>query len=141
MNPEEAHARRTEMERASPIVDETMMPPNNVEKLPDGHRLWSKQGANRPEQFFVLDDSGDHPEAATDGPLHLDVSHPLYMASDLLAIPLVNAAGEPTSTPSDAATILQLAVRFGWPISDGLGHRYAVAGLGADVSLALWGSR
>jgi hypothetical protein len=57
-----------------------------IEQLPDRHRLWHHAGAELPSQFYIIDDSGEHPSETDDVPLHLDFGRSLLMETDCVAI-------------------------------------------------------
>lgn len=93
--------------------------------LPDGHRLFSKEGH---PGFLIADESGDTPEYTDDGELFLDTARNLlidqetdtdepYRIETHCMIPLRTAHGAITSTPTNPATIMHLAITFEWKVT------------------------
>lgn len=99
-----------------------------IKTLPDGHRLFQGRGFS-PLRTAIVDESGATPDETEDGVLWLDHNRPLIAAVGLnpnCIIPLVNADGKKTSTPSTFQTLLILAVEFRWEILGAYGQTYTV---------------
>lgn len=96
-----------------------------IDKLPDGHRVFSTK-VDGEIMYAIADDSGFTPEDTDDGVLWLDHKRCLIVdrdesynpAREFIAIPLVDDKGKQTRTPSDMSSVLHLANLLKWQVED-----------------------
>lgn len=108
---------------------------NPMFTLPDGHRIFTKQ--DQPG-YLIADESGDTPDQTDDGELFLDLKRNLLIDQEpedgngrivtYCDIPLLDANGKQTRTPSNPATIMYLSISFQWPIKvKSMGQSYVAS--------------
>jgi hypothetical protein len=85
---------------------------SEVERLPDGHRLFFYE-----DMIAIADNSGRTPEVTDDGLLWLDFSRPLSLCGRNCFIP-INDGEREFATITDFTTVLMLSERYEWPISN-----------------------
>jgi hypothetical protein len=84
-----------------------------MEDLPDGHRLFQ-----RGDDTYILDDTGSDPETTRIGPMKLNDQVPLVLGQES-AIPAENKDGVVERIKARPDTIVALAAKFDWQVTDG----------------------